>query len=530
MRLPNLPVGDIRQRREMVSARGLNYSDNFQDGDLANCRNLSARRWPYLATRHKRVQMTEYEAVTSLTAWNGLIAVSGTDLLYKGRVVGTVTEGEKQFATVNTKVVIWPDQVYLDMNELTEEALDGDAPINAVHNLGAKATATAARFPAAAEGETVTNTVVFTGAPDLTRLFLVGDGVEISGLETLTGNNRSLVIKTVTADTITIEAKRFTVGEETASIAVERKVPPLDFICESGNRLWGVSNEQKTIFSSALGDPTNFYTSGSGALDSWAVACGTVGDFTGCCKLSSAVLFWKENVLHKVLGSYPAEYYMYSYDMEGLRKGCEKSMVIINDVLHYVGPHGVFTYAGGSPSDISQVFGTHEITEAVGGTDGENYYLSCKDDGQAALFTFHPNEGCWLQEDGFRVTDMARDGKDVYLLREDGTVWLADGGEDDPDVDWELEYTPFYETIEGRKRVSRLMIRAELPSGAWMRAETVTDTGRWQEAGKIIGDTADAVSMVVQPNRGDVYRVRLSGHGPCVIKSVLREFLSGGYR
>ena len=40
MRLPDLPVGDIQNRREMVTARGLNYSDNIQDGDLAECRIL----------------------------------------------------------------------------------------------------------------------------------------------------------------------------------------------------------------------------------------------------------------------------------------------------------------------------------------------------------------------------------------------------------------------------------------------------------------------------------------------------------
>ena len=44
MRLPDLPVGDIQNRREMVTARGLNYSDNIQDGDLAVCQNLSNRR------------------------------------------------------------------------------------------------------------------------------------------------------------------------------------------------------------------------------------------------------------------------------------------------------------------------------------------------------------------------------------------------------------------------------------------------------------------------------------------------------
>lgn len=516
MRLPDLPTVNLKRRKEMVSTRGINYSDNIQDGDLAKCENLSAKRWPYIATRNKRTQQnrsanTPYTGVTALTSWNKLVAVSGTSLLYDGTSVGTVTAGAKQFAAVNTKLVIWPDKKYLDLNQLT------------VSSLGATATATQAVI--ASDLKTIT----FTGTGDLTAIFKVGDGVTLSGFSTLTGNNRDLVIKELTSSTIAIAAATLVEGTETATIKIERKIPDLDFICESGNRLWGVSNAEKTIYVSALGDPTNFYVYDGLSTDSYALPVASEGNFTGCCKLSSSVLFWKEKCLHKVLGDYPAEYAMYTYEMEGLKSGCEKSMTVINDALFYVGLHGIFTYAGGTPSDISTVFGSHVLTNAVGGTDGEKYYLSCLDNNEPKLYTFNPNEGAWLQEDPIQVVDIASIGEKVYILKQDGTVWLEDSGEDDDDVDWFLEYTPFFETIEGRKRFSRLWIRAELPAGAWLRAKTVTDKGRWLDAGIITGPKEDTVPMIVQPNRGDVYRVKLEGHGPCVIKDVLREFLAGGY-
>ena len=123
MRLPDFAVGDIRRRKEQVPVRGINYSDNINDGDLAVCTNLSNRRWPYLATRNARTQQENYSDITAITAWNGLIAVSGTHLLYDGLQVGTVTAGQKQFVAVNTKLVIWPDKVYLDMNEMTVKSL-----------------------------------------------------------------------------------------------------------------------------------------------------------------------------------------------------------------------------------------------------------------------------------------------------------------------------------------------------------------------------------------------------------------------
>lgn len=532
MILPDWPMVRITRRKETVQSRGINYSDNYGDGDLAGSENLSVRRWPYIATRNGRQRQEGYQGITALTSWNGLVAIrpgdhDGTqedEVLYQGNSVGWLdhTDEPRQFAAVNTRLVIWPDQVYLDMTDQT------------IKSLGAEAKASAAEFSAQDKDKQneKTNTAKFTLAEgtDLTAVFHPGDGVEISGFSTLKDNNITLAIRTVTVDTITTDGDVFTVGEETAEITITRKIPKLDFICESNNRLWGVSNEDKTIFASALGDPTNFYAYQGVATDSYALPVASAGDFTGCCKLSSSVLFWKEQVLHKVLGSYPAEYQMYTYEMEGVRAGCEKSMTIINDALFYVGLHGVFTYAGGTPADISQVFGEHLLTEGVGGTDGEKYYLSVLDNEKEALYVFSPNDGVWLREDSFRFTDIARDGEDVYLLRRDGSVWLADSREPDPQIEWSLEYKPFYETIEGRKRVSRLLIRMEMPQGAWLRVETSTDDDRWQEAGLIKGPKTDTVPILVQPRRGDQYKVRLRGHGPCVIKGVLREFLQGGYQ
>ena len=532
MILPDWPMVRITRRKETVQSRGINYSDNYGDGDLAGSENLSVRRWPYIATRNGRKRVEGIQSVTALTSWNGLVAIrpgdhDGTwedEVLYRGEHAGWLehTDKPRQFAAVNTKLVIWPDKAYLDLNAKT------------IKPLGAALAATGATV-AVTEGTkdgkvTNTTTITFTTDKDLTTMFHANDGVELSGF-TNAANNRALVIQSVAAKKITVDTGDFV--NETATgktITLERKIPAFDYICESGNRLWGVSNADKTIYSSSLGDPTNFYVTRGISTDSYAVAVATAGDFTGCCKLSSSVLFWKEETLHKILGNYPAEYVMYTYEMEGVRAGCGKSMTIINGALYYVGLHSVYSYAGGTPADISSVFGEHTITEAVGGTDGEKYFLSCLDDGEEALYVFAPHYGVWLREDSFRAVDITREGEDAYLLRRDGSVWIADSREQDEQIEWSMEYKPYFETIEGRKRVSRLLIRMEIPEGTWLRVETSTDDEPWQEAGLIKGPRADTVPLQIQPRRGDQYKVRLRGHGPCVIKGVLREYLQGGYQ
>lgn len=508
--LPRLPCEIPRSRAEVVALRGINFSDQVQDGDLAWTENLSARRWPLLTQRRARAKQTAYSGCTAMCAWEKLVAVQGGQLLFDGQAVGAVTPGEKQFAVVNTRLVVWPDKVYLDLNSLTMKSLAAQAA-------GAGAVFTA-------------NTVKLTGGPALTARFAVGDTISISGCISYPANNKSVTIRGLTADTVTVSANTFAAGTENHAVTLERKIPDLDYICESENRLWGCSNSARTIYASALGDPCNFFTYSGLSTDSYALGVGSEGDFTGCCRLGSSILFWKENALHKLLGSYPAEYSLYTYHMEGLRKGCHKSLQVINEVLYYMGLHGVYAYSGASPALISQGFGERRFSGAVAGTDGERYFLSVKEGTDSHLLVYDTALGLWLREDGTKCADFARMGRDLYILDGQGNVWLEDGGQEDPDIRWTARFTPFYETLEGRKRYSRLVLRVELPRGSWMQARMRCDGGPWEDCGRLVGSTHDAVPLRLAVRRCDRFELELSGRGPCSILSLLREFSVGSER
>ena len=494
-------------KKQVVAFRGINWSDQTQDGDLRDSLNLSTRRYPYLSTRRAREKQTQYAGATALTARGALVVVQGTNLLYDGVVVGQVTAGEKQFAVVNTKMVIWPDKVYLDLNSRT------------VKSLGAKLSGKGATF--------TTNTMTVSGWGDLTAHFKAGDTITITGCTKGTANNKDVYVQGVTATVLTVSDNAFAEATETATITLERKIPDLDFICESENRLWGCSSAAQTIYASALGDPTNFFVYEGLSTDSYALSVGTEGEFTGCCKQSSSVLFWKETKLHKMLGGYPAEYAMYTYDIEGLQKGCHKSLQIINEVLYYMGLHGVYAYSGGMPSLISDSFGDKVLTDAVAGTDGDSYYLSVLENGAPHLLVYETGPAMWVREDDTKALDFGRIGKDLYVLDADGNVWLADNRKDDMSMDWMAQFTPIYETIQGRKRYTKMLLRLELPKGAWMKAEICCDGGRWREVGKILGRDMDSIPMQIPINRCDCFEVRLSGCGPCTIRTMMLEYQVG---
>lgn len=509
MILPEIPAAMPKQQREIVALRGINFSDNFQDGDIAYSSNVSARRYPYISTRNQRSRRGNYDHATAVTAWDDLIVVEGTSVFYGGTAVtGSVTAGEKQFAFVNTKLVIWPDKVYLDL--LTRE----------IKPLAASASGSGATF--AVDGGNMTMTV--TWDVDFTALFQAGDCIEISG-SSIVANNTFVVITGVATKVLTFATKdSMEAGTATGTISIERNIPDLDFICESENRLWGCSNADRTIYASALGDPTNFYTYEGLSTDSYAVAVGSEGDFTGCCKLGSSVLFWKETVLHKMLGSFPAQYSMYEYTMDGLRAGCHQSLQVINETLYYMGLHGVYAYTGGTPTLISPNFGNKDFTDAIGGNDGDTYYISVKEGNIDHLFAYETKYGLWVLEEDIRVNGFARIGKDLFMLMDSGEIWISDSGSPIVNLDWMVQFKPFYETILGRKIHSKLLIRTELPTGSELNVFVRYDEGTWIKYAEIEGKTNDVTPIRIGLKRADKFEIKLEGTGQCAVLDIYREF------
>jgi hypothetical protein len=504
MNLPRMLYSEGKTKKEIVQFAGLNFSDAAQEGQARECRNLSSRRFPYLTTRLRREPVGDYTAPTAVTAWDKLVVVDGTSLIYDGAVVGTVLAGEKQFATVNTKLVIWPDKVYLDL--LTRKIVP----------MGAMAQQSGAAFS--------TDTITMSGVT-LSSLFSKGDGVTISGCTVNPANNKDAVVASVGEHTVTFSANAFTAGTETAAVTIQRRIPDLDYICESENRLWGCSNADKTIYASALGDPCNFFVYSGISTDSYALAVGGGDKFTGCCKLASSVLFWKESSLQKILGSFPAEYALYPSNIAGVQDGSYKSMQVINDVLFYKAPDGVYAYSGGTPEKISAAFGERRYYDAVAGTDGKRYYISMRYGDSFHLLVYDTVTRLWVEEDETEAVDFCRYRTYLYLLSSDGSLWSVDADAGAEMIPWSVTFAPFYETADGKKYYSTMFLRLELAEGAHAEVETRCDGGAWESAGKLrkVGTSF----LPVRLRRCDKFEIRLSGTGECTVLSLVRQFHVG---
>ena len=311
---------------------------------------------------------------------------------------------------------------------------------------------------------------------------------------------------------------------DSGELNIKVAVPDLDYICESENRLWGVSNETGTIYASELGVPHRFYTYGDSSTDSYAVAEGSEDEFTAICSFGGGVCCFKENKLHKILGSFPAEYYMQEYEIAGVQKGAEKTLCVINEVLFYKGVHGVYAYTGGTPRLISYELGDKAYTATAAGTDGRAYYIGMSGAYQDELLAYDIAHDLWMPDSKMLAEAVCSINGKVYILN-GGKVFRQ--SEDVKNAAWRVELVPTDEMVWSKKGYSRIVLKAEMERGSNMSVYIRLDRGHWVRA-LTKAATMDMTSVIpLHIGRCDRCEIKIEGQGKVILRGMLREFGEG---
>lgn len=339
----------------------------------------------------------------------------------------------------------------------------------------------------------------------------------------------------------TLTATVYTMPE--SGINITRKAPDMDFICERNNRLYGVSNaEEETIFNaqtgkyetvtsrvlhaSALGSVTRWNEFQGASTDSYAVAIAGEGNFTAICNYSGGVLAFKEDKMYKLTGDYPAEFYLRSYSVDGVKAGCHKSLCIINEVLYFLSPYGVMRYSGGVPQLISYNLGTMEYTDAVAGRDKTNYYINMYDPeiGIERTFCYDTLRDMWSVEEPQKVSSIARVGDYAYVCRF-GNVWKINDPTSNNTVYWNATLN---ETDEGTMDVKRYKeLRMDLSVIGMMEVYLSLD-GKEEKLVRRFNDVERSIQRIQLDNRCRKMQIRLEGEGRAIIWALERSFTIEG--
>ena len=505
--LPFLNVAAKNSKKYVVAFNGINYSEAYTEGDFSDSKNISTAQFPCVTTRFGREEVGAYSAPTTLHTKDGLMVIDGTDAIYNGTVVGSVTAGRKQMATVGNYIIIFPDKVYYNVETKKFGSMEASA---------------------SASGLVFTDSTITTTGDDFP--FQVGDAITISGCTVHPENDKTvekaIIIRGVDKKVLTFYENSFTAGTETGAVTLKRDVPDLDFICESNYRLWGTKGN--TIYSSKFMDPMNFNVFDGITSDSYAISVGSDGEFTGCAPFSSHICFFKENTLHKLYGSKPSNFQIVTSQVYGVQAGSERSICIINETLFYKGVGGVYAYTGGVPELVSAKFGVRKFSEACAATDGSRYYISMREGAVWHTFVYDVQRNLWVEEDDAHCVDMSFHDGHVYFLTADGKLLKVDETADRSNVEWSVTFCPFNETVNERKGYSKFHMRLELAAGSWLKVEEkrAVDTD-WRQIYSTHNERARTLSIPVIPSRCDSVTIRLSGKGECLLRTFIREFFTG---
>ena len=497
MRLPSLPNRIRHNPVQTLAFLGLNKTNNTRDGEFSDTLGLSSSEYPFIRPITTRTQQ-EYTSPSDVYIWDDdIYVVDGTSLKKNGTTIATVTAGKKQMAVINTKLVIYPDTIYIDLTD--------DSSHNLVAHNENYSSATVTH-----------NSVTATG---IGSVFAEGDTVDLTGTG-ITG--KRIVVQEVEANKLIFVDNAIS-GTLSGSLTVTSSVPELDFICSSNNRIWGVCNADNTVYASALGDPTDFFTYG-GESGPYSVAIGSEGDFTGICDYGGAVCVWKEYMLHKILGSYPSEYYMIDNPVYGVQKGSERSLVIINNILYYKGVFGVYQYGGNRPVSISQALGDEIYTGAVAGTDGRKYYICMASGGDYSLYAYDLDHGLWMREEDVQIEAMANAGTNVYYLSD--AVYLI-GDTIDSDQEWTCTFCLYTENMFNRKGYLKLLLRLDMMTGSELDIYVKEDRRDFHLAFHRDATNKCTLTVPLRLGRCDRFEVKFTGVGDVMIRAAGREFVTG---
>ena len=543
--------------RQMVDVfRGYNHNLRIGQGEFYDMENMTSDAFPVLCPRGSRGIWRAPASPQGLIARDRLCYVDGSAfVLGDTRVeLGLSTDPQdcpKDLVSMGAWVIILPDKYYINtldpedhgpiearfqsqgqvklypcsaQGDAVSPVVSGEAPAEAAEGslwLDTSASPALLKRRTADGWITQESTWVRLEAPGIGTGFAPGDGITLRGIPALEG---SCVIKDRGEDFLILPG----LLEEAAtqdSVSAERTMPVMDFLVESGNRLWGCrygtdaeGRVVNQIYTSKLGDFKNWNVFQGISTDSYAASCGSEGPFTGACSHLGHPLFFRETCLHRVYGTYPGNFQIQTTGCRGVQRGCGDSLAIVGETLYYKAPGAVCAYDGAFPVEVSRDLGEERYSNAAAGALGNKYYISMMDaGGRWHLFVYDTVRGLWHREDGLQAGSFAAFQGELYCIdrqRQNILALLGTGEPEEAPVRWMAETGELGLDSPNRKTIRSITLRLALDRGAALEVFAQYDrSGVWEQLCHIRGTDLQSFAVPIRPRRCDHLKLRFAGRG-----------------
>lgn len=579
MKLPTL--SGVATSRDMVDAfGGYNHNLRIGSGEFYDTKNTTSSYYPLLSPRPKRGLYKESDTpITGLIEKDTLCHIEGNTFYFNGKPYNLELNDEpKSLISMGAYVIIMPDKKYFNTANDTDYGkiekriepqgkvsfelckLDGEGYGDISNIASPTAPGEPTNMQLWIDTSSVPNTlkqysttneqwvsiattyikIIFQEHTTANPIpFKEGDGVTISGItaEGVTDLNNTMVVWASGANYIVVTGILNKVVEQTGGVIVEKKMPDMDFVIESKNRLWGCKygvvdgKAVNEIYASKLGDFSNWNCFSGISTDSYVVSLGSDGVFTGAVNHMGYPLFFKENCVHKVYGD-TLPFGVQETACRGVQRGCEKSLSIVNEILYYKSRSAICAYDGSLPVEISSALGDVSYHNAAAGTLGNKYYISMADDeGIYHMFTYDTKMGLWHREDNTHASTFCTCRGNLYYIDSDNTIKSVIGSGDTlitDDVTWMAETGIIGVDMPDKKYISRIDVRLSLEVGARVFFHIQYDSMRtWEHLFTMTGTTLKTFAIPIKPKRCDHLRLRIEGIGEAKIFSICKTIEQG---
>lgn len=572
---------------------GYNHNLRIGDGEFFDMKNLTSSYYPVLSPRNKRGVYATPNSPNGLISKDALCYVDGTTLyINKYPVAGLVLNNEpKQLVSMGAYIIIMPDKKYVNTKDLTdigsidasfsfegnvtyemckvdgtvygeESTTKSPTPPEDTTKLWIDTSSTPHTLKQYSSANSVWSQIATTyiriSAPNIAKSFKQYDAVKITGLPSdvaafkdlegkisplwdvyhESGNEENGSQEGIN-DYIVVVGFLDEVYTRATNLRLEMTMPILDYVIEAGNRLWGCrygpdaeGNIVNEIYASKLGDFKNWNCFMSLSTDSYSASCGTDGQWTGAITHLGYPIFFKENYVHKVYGNYPANFQIQATACQGVQKGSENSLAIVNADLFYKSRNAICVYDGSLPVEISSALGEVRYSNATAGSHGSKYYISMQDaNGEWNFFVFDTSKNMWHKEDNLQAKAFcSSDGELYFIDAADNKIktMFGSGTADAAPTKWMAETGIIGAVTPDKKYLSRVSVKMNLNVGTKLYLFVQYDSsGTWEHVCTLNNNKLGTFTLPIRPKRCDHLKFKFEGEGDAKIYSITKTMEQG---
>ncbi len=429
-RLPaRLPATPRRERMRLTSFGGLDMGGH-RPWSMADMKNLSPRKAPFLATRLPRELLCPAQGSGTP---HGMALMEGDLYFVEGRTlfriadvasavragvtvetVGTLSDTDKILTVFDDRLLILPDKQYVDAADGLLHPMELDSGV--LRQI---------RF----SGRILT---LPAGASWQTMGFRQGDSIYVINADDVNPAPEGYYRLEVVTASMAMISSEFPVLT-TSDARIKRVVPDMDGMGVCGNRLFGYRG--KEIYIGAEGETFGWQGEQADGRGPATLHAGSEGDITACAQWQSYMMFFKHSSVLRVVGNRSDSFSLVEMAAPGIPKGLAHTLCEICGELYYQSDAGVYRFGtvAQKPVGIGKL-GDARPVGGCGGTDGECYYLDLVTETTDGIpthrrYLYKPGADTWYAEDNIRAKDTVSMDGFICTRDADGRLWVsrADG-------------------------------------------------------------------------------------------------------